>query len=228
MQAPRRSLWLEIDRAHTAGDRAQSIQVLADYCEEIGANGAARLLRDRVNGVEMPSPQDLSSIVGQMNRQSVRLYACACVDQVLPDSWSEARHALRITRRFEFGLATRESLIRIQQATFEFWRRLGAVPSGSVDRQVSWALVRATGMISRTRHPDNIHPDAIYVGRHTQRQEGWTSAQQAQAATEYLILGRMIDESTDMKEIWAEVNDLGIRATETHATTDQQFSAGDK
>ena len=216
------SLWVEHDRASDPTAQAESRNVLADCYEESGQNSAAEILRtydpdwlsNQTQQVhEAVSRDRLAPVLQSLSNRSVRLFACACVDQLVQDSWDQIRQGLRVFRRYEFDLETKSALVEHQHRVYDRWEDDSNFPNHQTNqetRELYWAVVRASGFVSRIRHPDNIVPDAQFAARYAERgeglrSEGWTVSRQLSAAIEYRELGRLIQESQDVKDIWEQV-----------------------
>ena len=178
MEQTLQCLWMEVDRADDPDQQAQSVQVLADCYEERGQPDHAEVLRTfarrrRNTPDTMPVWQDVPKLVDAMSLRSVRLFACACVERSLSAESTREREVLRVVRRYEFGMATRENLVAQQEWAYRHWEKSGPnswlQAEDQMDATICWGLVRASGMVSRVRLLKNIRPDATFAAKNTQR-----------------------------------------------------------
>ncbi len=215
-----RALWMALDECQDAEQRSQCLGILADHYDDLGDSRAAEYLRLRLSGSQGGSGYldnvRLRALLNELDKRSLRLFACDCVDQVdaaVDDELTAA--TLRIVRRHAFGLVSDQTLHRAQELTYERWE--GAAngvdyEAGLSKRARLWALTRATGLVSRRRRTSNPVADAFYTANGAaaghlvavpnvkQRRED-----QIVLAREYVLLGRSYDACADIIEINREL-----------------------
>lgn len=200
-------LWNAIDTAVDPKSFSDAVAVLSDYFEEMGQDQQANCLRgDRSSRdwIFCSGLHDLPALIRNLDLRSARLFACACAEQMLDESLTEGFSALRTTRRHLFGQATDRELHAVQDQCYQRW--LEAKSSLLMRSNVNefWSLVRATGAVNRLR-VSSVSGDALFAAIKSRNDgkgnNGWTLQQQCWAATEYLLLGRLIQESPDVIEL---------------------------
>ncbi|MFK8112943.1 MAG: hypothetical protein AB8B91_12110 [Rubripirellula sp.] len=208
-------LWREVDRSVDCSEREQAKSVLADFYEECGAVKQSTLLRasGAQHALQACGAGKIADIITQMNPRSARLFCCACVDQTLgAPRLSNVASMLTLIRRDALGWDAKQELIAAQDACYLRWNNASSYLSADhAHRRVLWAMVRASGLLSRKRADITFTSDAVYtaIGTRSKRQNetGWNIEQQIEAAAEYLLLGRRFVESKEMITLLTETGD---------------------
>ncbi len=210
-------LWNRVDSEFSKYDHLEALTVLADYYEDCGRDLASNYLRVVSDPSNVEDQADLfidsiqpsfRQLIKMLKEPSARLFACACAEQVSRKDRLFSR-AIETTRLFLFGLTSEFELESVRELVWKSWGNKMRETNGD-GRRVAWAVARACGVSCRIRSGD-VFTDALYAATNSRsynnnfREVGWTKFQQKKAAVEFLLFDRLIERSTEMRGIIAQL-----------------------